>query len=130
MEGVEDIPHPVLVDGLPWTWETYPQYLDFLGARPLRHGHLRLRPRTGRCASTSWGSAARIASPHRPRTCSGWPRSSRQAVRRRGHGVQHSRTFFHRSSDGRSTPSFEAAEAELMALAGALREGGHRCHAS
>ena len=37
-------------------------------------------------------------------------------------GVSTSRTFFHRSSDGRSTPSFEAAEAELMALAGALRE--------
>lgn len=33
MEGVEDIPHPVLVDGLPWTWETFPQYLDFLATR-------------------------------------------------------------------------------------------------
>ena len=33
MEGVEDIPHPVLVDGLPWNWETYPQYLDFLASR-------------------------------------------------------------------------------------------------
>src|SRR5260221_6835307 len=33
MEGVEDIPHPVLVDGLPWTWESYPEYLDFLATR-------------------------------------------------------------------------------------------------
>ncbi|HPR08794.1 MAG TPA: amidohydrolase family protein, partial [Denitromonas sp.] len=33
MEGVEDIPHPVLIDGLPWTWESYPVYLDFLAAR-------------------------------------------------------------------------------------------------
>lgn len=33
MEGVEDIPHPVLVEGLPWTWETYPQYLDLLASR-------------------------------------------------------------------------------------------------
>src|SRR6185295_19652049 len=33
MEGVEDIPHPVLADGLPWTWESYPQYLDFLSTR-------------------------------------------------------------------------------------------------
>jgi N-acyl-D-aspartate/D-glutamate deacylase len=30
IEGVEDIPHPV---GLPWTWQTYPQYLDFLASR-------------------------------------------------------------------------------------------------
>src|SRR3954468_10491141 len=33
MEGVEDIPHPVLADGLPWTWETYPEYLDFVASR-------------------------------------------------------------------------------------------------
>ena len=33
MEGVEDIPHPVLVDGLPWTWESYPEYLDYLAGR-------------------------------------------------------------------------------------------------
>ena len=50
MEGVEDIPHPVLVDGLPWTWETYPDYLDFLAGRRydmdvcgyLPHGPLRV----------------------------------------------------------------------------------------
>src|SRR6185503_11827272 len=50
MEGVEDIPHPVLVDGLPWTWETYPDYLDFLAGRGydmdvcgyLPHGPLRV----------------------------------------------------------------------------------------
>src|SRR5512144_2188374 len=33
MEGIEDIPHPVLAEGIPWTWESYPQYLDFLAAR-------------------------------------------------------------------------------------------------
>src|SRR3977135_149850 len=32
-EGVEDIPHPVLVEGIPWTWESFPEYLDFLAAR-------------------------------------------------------------------------------------------------
>ena len=39
-------------------------------------------------------------------------------------GFSTSRTFFHRSSYGRSTPSFEAAEDELMALALALKESG------
>ena len=33
MEGVEDIPFPVLAEGLPWDWETFPQYLDRLAAR-------------------------------------------------------------------------------------------------
>jgi N-acyl-D-aspartate/D-glutamate deacylase len=39
-------------------------------------------------------------------------------------GFSTSRTFFHRSSDGKSTPSFEAAEAELLALSLALKEAG------
>ena len=39
-------------------------------------------------------------------------------------GFSTSRTFFHRSSDGSSTPSFEAAERELMTLALALKELG------
>src|SRR5246127_3642354 len=32
MVGVEDIPGVVMVDGLPWTWETFPQFLDALDA--------------------------------------------------------------------------------------------------
>ena len=30
MEGVEDIPEPVLTEGLPWNWETFEEYLDVL----------------------------------------------------------------------------------------------------
>jgi N-acyl-D-aspartate/D-glutamate deacylase len=48
----------------------------------------------------------------------------RDAARAGAMGFSTSRTFFHRSSDGRSTPSFEAAEDELMALALALKESG------
>ena len=33
MEGVEDIPFPVLSKGLPWNWESYPDYLDALSQR-------------------------------------------------------------------------------------------------
>src|SRR5277367_4490494 len=33
MEGVEDIPFPVLAEGLPWNWESYPEYLDGLSSR-------------------------------------------------------------------------------------------------
>ena len=33
MEGVEDIPFPVLAEGLPWNWESYPEYLDSLASR-------------------------------------------------------------------------------------------------
>ena len=47
-----------------------------------------------------------------------------EAVRAGAMGFSTSRTFFHRSSDGKSTPSFEAAEDELMALALALKQSG------
>ena len=34
MEGVEDIPGTALYEGMPWgSWETYPEYLDFLAGR-------------------------------------------------------------------------------------------------
>lgn len=34
MEGVEDIPGTVLSEGIRWEWETFPQYLDALAAKP------------------------------------------------------------------------------------------------
>ena len=65
MAGVEDIPGVVMTDGLPWTWETFPEYLDALEARQARHrrgrlpsalaaaglrdGSARRRPRAGYC---------------------------------------------------------------------------------
>src|SRR3569833_3276635 len=33
MEGVEDIPEPVLDAGIPWAWESFPNYLDRLSQR-------------------------------------------------------------------------------------------------
>ncbi len=34
MEGVEDIPGTVLSEGIQWAWESFPQYLDALAAKP------------------------------------------------------------------------------------------------
>jgi N-acyl-D-aspartate/D-glutamate deacylase len=33
MEGVEDIPEVVMKAGLPWTWDSFPDYLDVLAGR-------------------------------------------------------------------------------------------------
>jgi len=33
MEGVEDIPGSALHEGLPWTWESFPEFLDTLETR-------------------------------------------------------------------------------------------------
>src|SRR6478735_131012 len=34
MEGVEDIPGVALHEGLPWSWQSFPQFLDALADRP------------------------------------------------------------------------------------------------
>lgn len=123
MEGVEDIPHPVLVDGLPWTWESYPEYLDFLAGRrfdmdvcsQLPHAALRVYV---------MGQRGVDREPATPADCLQMAALVREGLSAGALGLTTSRTFFHRSSDGRSTPSFEASEAELMGMADALRDSG------
>src|SRR6195256_563077 len=34
MEGVEEIPNPVLAAGLTWEWESFPDFMDAWGRRP------------------------------------------------------------------------------------------------
>ena len=123
MEGVEDIPHPVLVDGLPWTWETFPQYLDFLATRRydmdicayLPHAPVRVYVMGQRGADRERAT---------PSDLEQMASIAREAMQAGAMGFSTSRTFFHRSADGKSTPSFEAAEDELMALAQALKASG------
>jgi N-acyl-D-aspartate/D-glutamate deacylase len=123
MEGVEDIPNPVLVDGLPWQWETYPEYLDFIAARRfdmdvcgyLPHAAVRVYAMDERGAEREPATAVDLEK---------MAGIVREAMAAGAMGVSTSRTFFHRSSDGKSTPSFEAAENELTALALALKDSG------
>jgi N-acyl-D-aspartate/D-glutamate deacylase len=123
MEGVEDIPHPVLVDGLPWTWESYPEYLDFLATRHydidicgyVPHAPVRVYVMGQRGADREPATTADLQQ---------MARIVRDAVKAGAMGFSTSRTFFHRSSDGSPTPSFEAAEDEMTALALALKESG------
>jgi N-acyl-D-aspartate/D-glutamate deacylase len=123
MEGIEDIPHPVLAEGIPWTWESYPEYLDFLAARRydmdicgyVPHAPVRVYVMGQRGADREPATDVDLQQ---------MSRIVRDAMHAGAMGFSTSRTFFHRSSDGQSTPSFEAAEDELMALALALKQAG------
>ncbi len=123
MEGVEDIPHPVLAEGVPWHWETYPEYLDFLSGRSfdmdvcgyVPHAALRVYVMGERGAAGAPASATDRAA---------MAQLVREAMAAGAMGVSTSRTFFHRSSDGRASPTYRAAEEEVLVLADALRAAG------
>ena len=68
MAGVEDIPGVVMVDGLPWHWETFPEFLDARGRRDAATLTSRRSFRTPRCGCTSWVSVASTANPPPPKT--------------------------------------------------------------
>lgn len=121
MEGVEDIPHPVLAAGLPWTWQTFPEYMDFLASRSfdmdvaayVPHAPLRVFVMGERGANREPATEADIAE-----MC----RLLAEALDLGALGIATSRSLFHRSSDGRAIPTYDAAQAELLAFARVLRE--------
>lgn len=121
MEGVEDIPYPVLAQGLPWTWESFPQYLDTLAERRydmdiaayVPHSALRVHVMGGRAVAREDASPEDIA-----RMCA----LLEQALDAGALGIATSRSLFHRSSDGTPIPSRSASDDELTALARTLRK--------
>jgi N-acyl-D-aspartate/D-glutamate deacylase len=123
MEGVEDIPHPVLVDGLPWCWESFPEYLDFLSQRRfdidfgayMPHAPLRVFVMGQRGVDREMATEADIAA---------MARLLKGAIQAGALGIATSRTLFHRSSDGKSIPTLTASEEELTAFAQVLKSQG------
>lgn len=123
MEGVEDIPFPVLSTGLPWDWESFPEYLESLAgksfdidfAAQLPHAALRVYVMGERGANREEASETDIAE---------MARLARAAVEAGALGFSTSRTLNHRTSDGQPTPTLTASEAELIGIGMAMKEAG------
>ena len=123
MEGVEDIPEVVMTAGLPWNWETFPDYLDALAARQLDidvaaqlpHSALRVYVMGERGARREPPTDADLAEMRRLTT---------EAVRAGALGVTTSRNILHRTRAGELAPSLNSPEDELLALAAGLRDAG------
>ena len=123
MEGVEDIPEVVMTAGLPWNWETFPEYLDALAARQLDidiaaqlpHSALRVYVMGERGARREPPTDADLAEMRR---------LTSEAVRAGALGVTTSRNILHRTRAGELAPSLNSPEDELLALAAGLRDAG------
>ena len=123
MEGVEDIPFPVLAEGLPWTWQSFPDYLNLLGRKAFDMDVAAYVPHAALRVYVMGARGAR-REPARPDDIDAMCRLLGEALDAGALGIATSRTIFHRSSDGQAIPTLDASDAELIALAGVLRAMG------
>jgi N-acyl-D-aspartate/D-glutamate deacylase len=120
MEGVEDIPGIALTEGMRWDWETLPEYMNALDARPhtmdyavqVTHDPLRVYVMGDRAVCQEQATAADIAEMRR---------LTREALEAGAIGFTTGRSDVHRSADGEWTPSSEATAEELAGIAEAFR---------
>jgi N-acyl-D-amino-acid deacylase len=123
MAGVEDIPGVVMVDGLPWDWETFPEYLDALEARQrdidvaayLPHSPLRVYVMGQRGADRE---PARAEDLTRMRSL------AREAIEVGALGFASSRFVLHKTESGSAIPSYGADKDEIAAIAAGVADGG------
>ena len=123
MEGVEDVPKVVMAEGVPWNWETFPDYLDALSRRhadidfaaQLPHSPLRVYVMGDRGVNLE---------PPTPEDLAEMRRLTAEGIEAGALGVTTSRSHTHRFRDGRLAPSVPTEEQELLALAAGLRDAG------
>jgi len=121
MEGVEDIPEVVLTEGLPWNWQSFPDYLDALDARPfdldvatqVPHAALRVYVMGQRGVEREPATAEDSAA---------MARLAAEGIKAGALGFSTSRTINHKTKAGELIPTLTAEEAELATIARALRE--------
>jgi|TARA_B110000467_G_scaffold164892_1_gene196447 N-acyl-D-aspartate/D-glutamate deacylase len=121
MEGVEDIPGSVLAEGIDFTWQSYPEYLDALESMPrvldvgsqIPHGALRFFVMGERGADHQEVPTAAELLQFEKLIVEGFQAGAL--------GFSTSRTAKHKAADGRLTPSLSAAEPELAAIANAMK---------
>ena len=120
MEGVEDIPEPVLIEGIPWNWRSFPEYLDALEARPydldiatqVPHAAVRVHVMGQRGVDREPASAA---------DAQAMARIAVEGIQAGALGFSTSRTINHKTKAGAHIPTLDADEAELSAIAQGLR---------
>jgi N-acyl-D-amino-acid deacylase len=123
MAGVEDIPGVVMVDGLPWDWETFPEFMDALESRKhdidvaayLPHSPLRVYVMGQRGAKREPATAEDLS---RMRAL------AKEAIEAGAIGFASSRFAFHKTGSGELIPTYGAAQDEIAAITQGVADGG------
>jgi N-acyl-D-amino-acid deacylase len=119
MEGVEEIPNPVLAAGLTWEWETFPEFMDALERREraidiaAQAAHLPLRVYV-------MGDRAVRREPATADDIAEMRRLTIEALNVGAFGFTTSRTDSHKTPDGDLVPSRDADADELVGIGSAL----------
>ncbi len=123
MESVEDIPREAILQGLPWDWRTYGEYLSFLDGLPKginvggMVGHVAVR----------WNVMGEESLDEEPATAEQVAQMCDlvdEAIGAGALGFSTSRTLLHRTPDGRPIPGTFADDEELFAFADVLGRHG------
>src|SRR6202022_3584713 len=123
MAGGEDIPGVVMTDGLPWSWETFPEYMDAIEARQrdidvaayLPHSPLRVYVMGQRGADREPATAEDLAKMRALAT---------EAIEIGALGFASSRLTIHKTESGAPIPSYDAAREEIEEIARGVVDAG------
>ncbi|HMF21774.1 MAG TPA: amidohydrolase family protein, partial [Pseudolabrys sp.] len=119
MEGVEEIPNPVLAAGLTWEWESFADFMDALERREraidiaAQAAHLPIRVYV-------MGDRAIRREPATAEDIAEMRQLTIEALRAGAFGFTTSRTDSHKTPDGELVPSRDADDLELLGIGSAL----------
>ncbi len=124
MEGVEDIPGAALHEGLPWDWESFPQYLDSVDRHPHAIDIGSMLPHAALRAYVMGERGANYKEDASPDEIGEMTRLTIEALEAGAIGVGTSRTVNHRSRTGAKIGTLTASNEELLGIAEGLRHTG------
>ncbi|MFT3721706.1 N-acyl-D-amino-acid deacylase family protein [Pseudorhodoferax sp.] len=123
MEGVEDVPEIVMTEGLPWNWETFPEYLDSLSQREYDIDFATQIPHSA-IRVYVMGERGEHREPATEQELRQMREIVREAIQAGAVGVSSSHHLGHRTVAGELAPSVGSASEEVLSLARGLRDAG------
>jgi N-acyl-D-amino-acid deacylase len=124
MEGVEDIPGTALSEGLPWNWESFPEYMDALDELP-RTIDVATHVPHGPVRAYVMGERGARDEPPTDEEIEAMSRIVEDGLNAGALGFSSSRTILHRSIDGELVPGTTATKEELIGIGRAMGRVGH-----